>query len=534
MYNNFDITISDASFMTLSLKAGPFFMEKNVSQPFRLFKFTVLCTVLFSLAAHGYRFLSLGFSGDSMFISQTEDALYQVSLGRFLQPLYWLIRGPITAPLTCGLFTTAFLAASSFLIVLLFGFKKPLQIILTCGLLTANETMAVSGAAYLPWMDVYALSLLLNTLGVYVFFRIRHGVFLSPFLLAASLCLYQSYLPTSSTLVILLLLQQMLAGKATRSVWIDGIRFCAVLVASLLIYALALKSILQISGIQADQNYNGVGRVALPALSQIPQMLISTYQTPLTVLFSLSDTPAMTWHVSAVPAPLNILCFLAALPLLAARLRRRRPGVWMTALFLIAVLPLSVNFIEFISQGTSSGLTIYAYNLLYLLPLLLLPENAAPVHRVHLLGTLSCAALAFVLVLNIHHSNQMALKRDLEYSATTSAVSRILDRAQTTDGYIPGETPVVIIGFLPSSSLAMERPGFESIARTQGMRYTYAAAYETSTYWYLQMALGEPLNLVSHDERSRLTEQALQDGIPSYPDPGCCRMQDGYLFLRLN
>lgn len=509
-------------------------MERNHSQPYTLFKLTALYTVLLSFAAHGYRFLSLSFSGDSMFIAQTEDALYQVSLGRFLQPLYWLIRGPITAPLTCGLFTTAFLIVSAYLIVLLFDFKKTWQILLTCGLLTANETMAVSGAAYLPWMDVYALSLMLNTISVYVFFRCRYGIFLSPFFLAASLCLYQSYLPVSSTLVILLLLQQMLSGKPTRSIWIDGIRFCIILVVSLLIYALTLKAVLMIAGIQADQNYNGVGRVALPTLSQIPQMLLSTYRTPLVVLFGLSNTPAMTWHVSTVPAPLNILCFLTALPVLVYRMYHRKPGVWLTTLFLILVLPLSINFIEFIAHGTSSGLTIYAYNLLYLLPLLLFTENALPSRAVCFFHSISCAVLVLLLVLNIHTSNQMALKRDLEYSSTTSAISRILDRAETTQGYIPGETPVVIIGYLPSSVLSMQRPGFESIAKAQGMRYTYAASYETSTYWYLQMALGEPINLVSHEDRKRLTKQMLETGMPSYPDHGCCRMQDGYLFLRLN
>ena len=201
-------------------------MEKNYSQSMRLFRLTALCTVLFSFAAHGYRFLSLSFSGDSMFIAQTEDALYQVSLGRFLQPLYWQIRGPITAPLTCGLFTTAFLIISSFLIIRLFSFDHPLQIILTCGLLTANETMAVSSAAYLPWMDVYALSLMLNVSAVYLFFKWKHGAWFSPLLMAISLGLYQSYLPTSSTLVILLLLQKLLFGEHLRSIWTRGIHFC--------------------------------------------------------------------------------------------------------------------------------------------------------------------------------------------------------------------------------------------------------------------------------------------------------------------
>lgn len=70
------------------------------------------------------------------------------------------------------------------------------------------------------------------------------------------------------------------------------------------------------------------------------------------------------------------------------------------------------------------------------------------------------------------------MKRDLELSSTLSAFTRILDQAEQTTGYVPGETPVVVVGMLPSSSVSMERPGFESLADHQGVRYTYAAAYE--------------------------------------------------------
>ena len=93
---------------------------------------------------------------------------------------------------------------------------------------------------------------------------------------------------------------------------------------------------------------------------------------------------------------------------------------------------------------------------------------------------------------------------------------------------------MVLIGMLPSSQIAMERPGFEQLARAQGMRYTYGAAYETSTYWYLQMALGEPIRLVEHSERERLSQSAAAQALTAFPDEGCCRMIDGYLYLRIN
>lgn len=499
-----------------------------------------LYTALFSLLAHGYRYLSLSFSGDSMLLSQIGEEAYQTSLGRFLQPVYWQIRGYITAPLTIGLFAAAFLAASALLVVRLMRIKKPLHIALVCGVLTANETMAISNATYLPWTDVYALALLLALLGVYAFFEWKHGWLLSPVFYCLSTGLYQSYLPAASTMIILLLMLRVVYGEDVRRIWRQGICSVALLVTGLLLYAVVLKAVLALTGGYASGDYNGVARVGLFSFSAIPWLLKATYLTPIHLLFSLSDAPVMTWHITTVPALLNIALFGLTALLLLLRMRTLRIGGLLTLAFLVGVLPLGMNFVQFISHGIASGLTIYSYNLLYLLPVALLAQaedQALPRLRHVLLRGMRSAALACIalfLVLNIRTANEMALKRDLEFSSTTAAMSRLLDRAERTQGYVPGETPVVLIGMLPSSSISMERPGFETIAKAQGMRYTYGAAYETSNYWYLTMALGEPVNLVSHEERMRLSEGEQAQNMPAFPKEGCCAMADGMLYIRIH
>ena len=492
-------------------------------------------TAVFSVLAHGYRYLSMSFSGDAMLISQVGEEAYQISLGRFMQPIYWQIRGYITMPLVIGLFATLFLFLSALLIIRMIGAKDPLHIALICGILTANETMALSNATYLPWTDVYALALLLSLLGVYAFRHIRFGLVISPIFYCMSLGLYQSYLPAASTMLILLFLLDVLRGEKPSRVWQRGLLSCVSLVAGLLLYALALKGALALVGVQASQDYNGVGRVGFDSPSEIPALLLDTFLVPLRVLFSLSDEPVMTWHITTVPQALNIALFALGTLLLLARFRRMRPGQTLTCAFLLLVLPLGMNFIHFISKGISSGLTIYAYNLAYLLPLALgmHVKRTAP-RLMRCAGFGIQALLILFLALNIRTSNVMALKRDLEFSATTDAMSRLLDDAARTEGYIPGQTPVVIIGMLPSSAISMERPGFEDIARVQGMRYTYGASYETATYWYLQMALGEPINLVSQDERVRLSLHPEAASLAEYPYEGFCRMIDGYLYIRIN
>lgn len=494
--------------------------------------FICLCTAGFSLLAHGYRYLSMSFSGDAMLLSQVGEELYQISLGRFLQPVYWQIRGYITAPLLIGLFATGFLCLSAAIIVDLLRLSHPLHIALTCGILAANETLAVSNATYLPWTDVYMLALLFCVLGVFVFYRYPHGWLFSPLLYCISLGLYQSYLPAAATLVILLLLLETLEGGSVASIWQRGFKACLSLLLGLLLYAAVLHIVTRVSGAQMSNDYNGVGRVGIPPLRDIPGLLIETYITPLKLLF-VPDAQVMSWHVTTVPAEIHLLLFGFAAPLLLRRFLHASPGAKLTAIFLLAILPLGMNFVQFIAQGIASGLTIYAYYLLYLLPVALSARAAALPHRAARFCSAACSILLSVLLaLNIMFSNQMAVKRDLEFYSTASAMARVLDRAEQTQGYIPGETPVVLIGMLTSSPIAMERPGFETVAKAQGMRYTYGAAYETSNYWYLQMALGEPINLVSHKERRKLTRSA--PDLAAFPKEGCCQIIDGYLYLRLN
>lgn len=513
-------------------------MKERISQDAvrRVFVYTAL----FSLLAHGYRYLSLSFSGDSMLLSQIGEEAYQTSLGRFLQPVYWQIRGYITAPLTIGLFATVFLALSALIIVHLMRIRRPLHIALVCGVLTANETMALSNATYLPWTDVYALALLLSLMGVYAFFEVRRGWLIAPGLYCLSLGLYQSYLPTASTTIILLLMLHLLGGERVGIIWKRGVGAVAALLAGLLLYAAVLKVILLFTGGDASGDYNGVGRLSLFSVGALRWLLPATYFTPIRLLFSLSETPVMSWHISTVPSLLNVVLFGFTAVMLLARSRKLSVLGWFTLAFLLAVLPFGMNFVQFISHGIASGLTIYSYNLLYLLPVALLAgaqsSSASRAVRaaVRVCGAGALACLCLFLALNIRTANEAALKRDLEFSATTAAMSRLLDQAERTQGYVPGQTPVALIGMLPSSAISMERPGFESLSQAQGMRYTYGAAYETSNYWYLEMALGEPVNLVSHEERVRLSEGEQAQKLPAFPQSGCCAMIDGVLHIRIH
>ena len=510
-------------------------MNKNALPSRQALKQTVFYTVLFSLLAHGYRFLTMAFSGDASQISQAEEITYQISIGRFLQPVLWHIRGMITAPLTIGLFSTAALTGAAILIVALLQLEDRRSILLTCGILATNETLGVSYATYLPWMDVYMFSLLFSVAAVYVSVRFRHGWLLSPLLYCCSLALYQSYLQVGAALIIILLMLRLLDGDNPAFIWADGIRACLSLLMGLLLYAAAFKILLGVMDIQPYRDYNGLTEVGVMSLSDIPGLLADTYLYP--IRFFLRSAENAFVH----PA-LTLVLLLLTLPVLAMLCRRLTVFSAVTFLFLLLILPLGANFVAFISKGIVHPLMVYAFYFLYILCIALwqraglaLSAAKARVRRVFRFAGCLCAAIALLMIGgNIKTANQLYVKRDLEFYATTSAATRILKHIDAVEGYIPGETPVCFLGYLPSSRIDMERPGFETLANLQGMRYTYAASYETSTPWYYQMILGYPVNFVSTDDQFMYRHSDIAEKLPAYPEEGFCQMIDGILFVRIN
>lgn len=490
-------------------------------------RFAVGCTVVLTLLAHAYRFLNAGFGLDAMLIAEQVDIETQIALGRFMQPLYWLVRGYITAPPVVGLFATAFLTGAVLLVLAMTGIRSRPGIALTCGVLAVNETLCVSYASYLPWVDVYMLSLLLCAAAVYVQTRFRRGFLLSPLLYCMAMGLYQSYLQAAATLVMLMLLARALSGERPGALFAEGLGHAGAMLAGLLLYALVYPLAISLYGTTVSGEYNTVAEVGHYALSSIPGLLKKTYLGPLRYFFAPEDA-------TFLPPAVNVLLAVLALGALVCLIHRLPPASKGLILLILALLPFGMNFVTFISKGIVHMLMNYAYFFFYVLCVMLAERvgEAVPV-RPAVLRAATPALLAGVLGVSILTANTLYMKRDLELQSTLSVMTRVLDLLEEEESYVPGETPVVLLNYLTASKVAMIRPGFEDISEFQGMRSTYADAYDRSHAWYLQTLLGYRVNLVRWEVSMDYTKDPITQDIPAFPDPDCVQIIDGIAFVRL-
>ena len=74
--------------------------------------FCLAASLVVGLAAHGYFYTGIGFSQDSLML-YTNDVEWQISLGRFMIPVYYYLRGRFTVPWLLGLYCMVYAAISA-------------------------------------------------------------------------------------------------------------------------------------------------------------------------------------------------------------------------------------------------------------------------------------------------------------------------------------------------------------------------------------------------------------------------------------
>ena len=492
-------------------EGGTLFMYACAHPDRRTVRRVFLLTAIFFFGAHLYRFCTLGFSHDSLLLDQSQDTASQLALGRFMQPLYWQIRGDIVVPFLIGLLAYAFLALSIVLMVSLLRIRSTLSIALACMVLSVNATVSIGNATYISWADVYMLALLLSTLSVYLFCRFRFGFLASPFLLCASLGLYQSYLQTAILLYLMVLVHKVLDKTSVRSVFCAGVAMVAQLLAGLLLYAFIFPWVLAHTGVGMATTYNGLSRVGDYTGISILSLVKEAY------LYPFQEMLAPQTHLPSLARLLYILLFAVTAIMLALLVRSHALSASSLGMIvlLLAFMPLGANITYVISKSMVHVLMCYSFFLFFLFPISLAERlQAGPFTSARTMRAILTVAFSTLYLCNVVFANQLYLRRDLEMQSTLSLMSRIIDRIEQTDGYVPGETPVAFIGSLNST-------------------YTASISYEAGYSWYLSQILGSPIPMISQQELAQTPIWQDTLAVPIFPEDGCCQMIDGTLVIRL-
>lgn len=491
-----------------------------------------ISTMICGFLAHAYCYFNLNFSHDSVLVSQQFDYGWQIAIGRWMQPVYCIFRGDIYNPFLVGCLSLFFLAVSCYLLVLLLDIKKYVSIFLIAGILSVNAMLAYANATYIYLSDIYMLALLLAVGGVYVYKRCKFGFVGGAALFALSLALYQSFIQVAVLLFFIFCILDLIDNTKIFEVIKKGVSYVLCLVLGGGLYFIGFKFVLLIMKVESIDSYNTVSKATLSG--DVFSLIIGAYQYFFDYFInpSINNAKFISW--------LTILFVIVVVYAIGYIVKKRKTKSMNKALVGVGcvLLPLVSNFVYVITKGMEHELMIFSFFVLIALGVALIEWK----YRIQEEENSKCKrgidqivvyGFSLIFIINsIIFSNEIYTKKDLEFKTTYATLNRIIDRIEQLDGYEVNETPVVFIGNLENSSLAMKKNIFEYQGVGQGSMF--AVTYDSTYEIFMENVMGYPIKMMEQNERDILEMDPRIKEMDSFPAKEACKMIDGIVVVKLS
>lgn len=404
------------------------------------------------LAAHLFCYTNLMPVHDNSWLYTAEVSLAAGATGsRWLSGPFMSLFGNIFQPWLVGVLSLLLYGIASWLIGEICKNRSPLRTVLTAGLVVTSPAV-ISSHLYLSSLHIYAAALVFACLSVYFLKKYRHGWLLSFLFLFLCEGSYAAYISAALILFFLSSMQEILFEQdITLGRWFRQHLLMFVLLAGSMLASLGFMRLLT-----ANSDYQLQDRIAGAAgqgLLGYVNSVISAYKDA--VLFFTPYTFASYFQGQPVLYYLFWIAMLLSALLVIVLLVRR--GVWKKAVVIglladIAMLPLAMNAIAVLYKAHL--LMMFGFIAPWLF-VLILSEGLAPsgvfsglqLRRLRFVYEGVAVLLCAITVLSgCRLANATYTKEYAVYESGVLMLNRVVDRIESTEGYVRGETPVMLLG----------------------------------------------------------------------------------------
>lgn len=492
-----------------------------------LIKLVSTATLLFSIATHGFLFTNEFFSHDSITNSYSMwRTTFWIEIGRMLIPLYELMKGNVTAPWMVGLLYIFWMVPTNMLVVRLLNLKNKICIVLACGLFSTNTAMTLFGATYITWLDDNAFSILAAVAAAYLFCQCEHGLPLGILCVIISASIYQAYFTITVALCFFAVIQKVISNEKIETVIIQGVKYVADLLCGFGAYFMVWKVVCKIFSVNMSRFSD---TALLGGFSKWIDLIVKANGSYMRILF---DRNGVFGEFRVI---INITLLMLLGVWLIGRLINKELSFENKILLVALVLlfPTVFNSAQILFLESASGLTLIAQELIYIFLISCLEwgkSSFIDTDRKKQHQLIICVMMSFLVFQNVVFANQAYMKKDLEKSSTLVLAARIIERIEQTDGYVPGKTPVALVGQIRYNPyLSGKREGFEEFFDKTGLNYSYAATYNFRQY--ITQYLDYPISWASSGEISKL-EHVKE--MPIFPDREAIQNVEGTVVVKLS
>lgn len=505
----------------------------------RLLKQSFLYTYLFGIVAHAYCFLNLTISHDSLRAFYIAAKWPKASLGRIFYSSYIaLTRGKFVVPWLIGVLALFWISIVVYLIARMFQMERRVFVLLIAGICVTNPSVYATAATYLHDLDANSFAILLAVTAVWLWNQAmgkkdNKGKFVclgvGALILSIALGIYQSFISVAITLIMLLSLKKLLDGEKAAKVLFDGFFGIGMIVVTAGLYLLEVKIFTQYTGISIldNESYNGLGNLSQAFSGNVFGKILDTYGSFVSAFKNLILTSEPVNLILLVQGIL-VLCIAVIAVIGIIKL-----DWWGRILFAVLglFLPLGMNTSSFLSNGMYHVLMQYAVWFVYLLALLfvwwIIKEKKIPAVLKKWLGIIVLVCISLTIVENLQTSNTIYVKKNLEFQSTLSYMTRVAERMEEVEEYIPGETPVVFIG---EYAVGDSMIGFEKYEVITGVEYHSPITFYDTYKDFFRYVLGRPISL---EDAGNFEEHEDVLEMPAFPKEGSIAMIEGTLVVKM-
>lgn len=503
-------------------------IKKSILDNRKTLIFIALIVALFYLLTNGYGFFNLNLSYDSLkeFITDDWTIAHKIEIGRIAEIVYiFLLRGKIASPII--VFTLGYIWLTLAIIITIYLFKlenNKWQIIVVSGIMTTNYVISDLAITNPQQLDVNTFALFSSILFAY-FWNSKKSSILC--IVCAFVCygIYPSYLSTSILLTLVLTIKNLLNGEKANKAIKNGLIAASYILIAVVIYTILLKALNFVIGIETISSRNGLESL-LNSNENIFELLLDTY---LYGSYFLINAYSITSKIPYVIINIMIIIITAFMLIKTTIIKNIKAKEKVLIVLICVSLPLCINVVFFATQGqVKSVLTFYAHIMLFILPILFMDLYKNNNRLKYIIIVLS----VFVLLNNIQFSNACYAKKDLEDKATLSFLTRVINRMEENDKYIPGVSKVIFVG--NSKNVLDEIPGLENLYEINGQEYPIATTGRNKYIAYFDYILVNPIVIADKEpwDLMQNNEKALE--LDAYPNKNCMDIIDGYFVVRLS
>lgn len=482
-----------------------------------------LYTIIFTLIAHRIMIFGHYYLHDALFaINSLADNAHQISIGRFLQPVYRFIRGNSSIPWLIGVLATVFLSLSVYITSELVGLKRRLSLLLLSGIFAVNTTLAFSYSSYIPWVDIFMLSLLFSVLAVYFQRKGRFGFLVGAIFVFLSLTLYQSYITVTLALIMLLSIKELLCRANPLVVIKSCVKGIAMLILGALTYFLMAKLVCIITGTPESGDYNSLFSINDLFCTDISELVFDCYRK---FKYELCNIIGGAENLLSLVFAIISLCSLLLVFLIAKKRTLPCSSIILTAVLLL-LFPLGANCVYILSPSLFHELMAFGCFTFYLLPLILTEEYPKTPFR-----SIVSIALLTVIVVSVIFANRLYDQRKYAFEATATVMEDIVECIENQEAYEYGKTQIVFVGQINNPTPDSR---FEGLSNSRLFNNSsYAVTYHGTYYAYLKYIMHYDYAYIDNSEAEYFRSLPEVEAMPKYPNDGCCLVIDNVIIVKL-